>query len=402
MEDNNNKRGKQGNVNGSVILSFAVAIFAIVSIAMGGISLTQNSGISYAAPTTLPDNFTFNLLDGGAHVKSQDSTGSKEFNVPLYVANNDANNPIFCIEHAVGVVDNTNYTADEDEDDYGLLYILNNSYANGVKVTNETGEDAKYVEAWVTQTAIWMYLYESEDDISPSSVNYIEPEDLAAIKSATKLTLLNEGVAEPKVVYNGANLYNTYVKQLVENAMGATDVAYLNISKAGDAVSLSEDKKFYFSSLITVTGDPSSSLKSFSVKLSGIDGAKAIDEDGNEISDNVAPGTKFYVRIPAEKVTKSVQKVVVSVNGLFTTLEGKQYTGILQAQNPDEDDEELQVVVSVKAGEKTISRGTEVEFVGTDDTGMNTVQTIYFIGLIVLLCGVGIVYANAKPVQVKQ
>ena len=33
---------------------------------------------------------------------------------------------------------------------------------------------------------------------------------------------------------------------------------------------------------------------------------------------------------------------------------------------------------------------------------MNTAQTIYFIGLIVLLCGVGIVYANVKPVEAKQ
>ena len=36
-----------------------------------------------------------------------------------------------------------------------------------------------------------------------------------------------------------------------------------------------------------------------------------------------------------------------------------------------------------------------------DDTGMSKAQTIYFIGLIVLLCGVGIVYANAKPVESK-
>ena len=94
----------------------------------------------------------------------------------------------------------------------------------------------------------------------------------------------------------------------------------------------------------------------------------------------------------AEKVTKNVQKVVVSVAGNFTTLEGKYYNAA----------GDFQKVVSVKTGEKSISRGTEVEFIGTDDTGMNTVQTIYFIGLIVLLCGVGIVYANAKPVQVKQ
>ena len=32
---------------------------------------------------------------------------------------------------------------------------------------------------------------------------------------------------------------------------------------------------------------------------------------------------------------------------------------------------------------------------------MSTAQTIYFIGLIVLLCGVGIVYANAKPAESK-
>ena len=30
---------------------------------------------------------------------------------------------------------------------------------------------------------------------------------------------------------------------------------------------------------------------------------------------------------------------------------------------------------------------------------MSAAQTIYFIGLIVLLCGVGIVYANAKPIE---
>ena len=31
------------------------------------------------------------------------------------------------------------------------------------------------------------------------------------------------------------------------------------------------------------------------------------------------------------------------------------------------------------------------------DTGMGIAQTIYFMGLILLLSGVGIVYANAKP-----
>ena len=36
------------------------------------------------------------------------------------------------------------------------------------------------------------------------------------------------------------------------------------------------------------------------------------------------------------------------------------------------------------------------------DTSMSIAQSVYFIGLVVLLCGVGIIYANAKPRQKQQ
>lgn len=391
MEDNNNDRERKSVVNGSVVLSFAVAIFAIFSIAMAGLSLNQGSHISYAAPTILPDNFTFNLLDGGTDIEG--SNGTSFFNVPMYVADNNEENPIFCVEHNTQVNDGEAYTNSDDITDYGLLYLLNNSYANGIKVTPVSGNNSKYVEGWVTQAAIWMYLYEKDTTATQeTSKNYIDPQDVATIKTTTKLTKYNSDRSDSVVVYQGDNLYTTYIKPLVEKAKAANDVAILNVSKQSDEIKMSEDKKFYFSSLITVTGDPSSSLKSFSVSLNGIDGAKAVDEEGNELTSAILPGTKFYVRIPAEKVTTKVQNVAVSVDGRFVTLEGKYYNAA----------GDYQKVVSVKAGEKVISKGTVVEFIGTDDTGMNTVQTIYFIGLIVLLCGVGIVYANAKPVQVKQ
>ena len=391
MEENNNKKGKKSVVNASVVLSFVVAIFAIFSIAVAGISMNQGSGVSYAAPTDLPDNFTFNLLEGGTDIVGSD--GTNNFSAPMYVANNDANNPVFCVEHNTDVHNGESYTSGDVIEDYGLLYLLNNSYANGIKITNLSGENAKYVEGWITQVAIWMYLYETDPTATQStSKNYIVPDDVQVIKNAVKLIKFNADRSESVEVYKGQNLYTAYIKPLVDKAKAATDVAVLNVSKASDEISMSEDKKFYFSALITVTGDPSSSLKNYTVSLNGIEGAKAVDEEGTELGPTVTPGTKFYVRIPAEKVTKEVQKVVVSVAGNFTTLEGKYYNAA----------GDFQKVVSVKTGEKSISRGTEVEFIGTDDTGMNTVQTIYFIGLIVLLCGVGIVYANAKPVQVKQ
>lgn len=396
MEDNNQNKQQKNGLNASVVLSFVVAIFAIVSIAMGGISLLQNNGVSYAAPVTLPDSFTFNNLNGGDRVVGSSTSGGS-FNVPMYVADNDATNPVFCVQYHIDPDVDGTYNSGEEINDYGLLYLLNNSYANGVKVTSATGEDSKYVEGWVTQAAIWMYLYEKDPTSSETtSPNYLTTDEITAIKSATILTKYDKDNTEEGTfeVYKGANLYTTYVKPLVDKAKAATDVAILSVSKASDEVSLSENKKFYRSALITVTGDPSSSLKNYAISVSGIDGAKAIDEDGNELTTNIPAGTKFYVTIPAEKVTKEIQKVVVTVNGTFTTLEGKYYTAAATG--------DFQKVVSVKAGEKVISKGTEVEFIGTDDTGMNTFQTIYFIGLIVLLCGVGIVYANAKPVQVKQ
>ena len=395
MEDNNEKKGKRGVVNASVVLSFAVAIFAIFSLAMTGLSMTQKTGVSYAAPTALPNSFTFNLRDGGRDIYGTDtnSTGQSFFNVPMYVADNDNDNPIFCVEHNTEVNNAESYSVGDDIEDYGLLYLLNNSFANEVNVTNVTGANSVYVESWVTQVAIWMYLYETDPTATQAtSKNYISPEDINIIKNVNKLTVYDASHMGSLDAYQGEKLYPKYVKPLVDKAKLATDVAYLTVSKASDDISISEDKKFYYSSLITVIGDPSDSLKRYTVSLTGIDGAKVVDENFEELGSPIARGTKFYVRIPADKVTKEVQKVVITVDGVFGTLEGKYYNAAGAYQK----------VVSVKAGEKTISKGTEVEFVGTDDTGMTTVQTIYFIGLIVLLCGIGIVYANAKPVQVKQ
>ena len=72
---------------------------------------------------------------------------------------------------------------------------------------------------------------------------------------------------------------------------------------------------------------------------------------------------------------------------------GNYYT----AQNGD-----FQKVVTVTGTTTDVSAGAPFQIIPTPQTGMNIAQTIYFIGLIVLLCGVGIVYANAKPVESKQ
>ena len=63
---------------------------------------------------------------------------------------------------------------------------------------------------------------------------------------------------------------------------------------------------------------------------------------------------------------------------------------------------EYQKVVTVTGTTKHFSNGVSFEVAPSPNTGVNKAQTIYFIGLVVLLCGIGIVYANAKPSESKQ
>ena len=401
MEDNN-KKGKKSVLDISVVLSFAVAIFAIFSLVMADLSLSQRSNISYAAP---PDDNTFTFYKGDALVAS--SPGNPSFSSMMYFANNDSNIPVFCIEYANTNIENAaEYTADGDIDDYGLLYLLNNSYANGIEivnastsgVVNNSAENARYVNSWITQAAIWAYLYEKAGaaNVGTTSPDYISEEDYNGLKFATTITrtAYSGGVITQNniPVYEGPNLYDNYVSGLVTAALSASNPISLNVNLESTEISTDANKNYYFSAPITVTGEPANSIQNYTISATGIEGAVLVYEDGSEVTGTITyPGAPFRVRIPAEKITKEIQKVVVTVNGNFNTLNGRYYTSGSR-----------QKVVTVKAGTTTVSKGTEVEFYGAPDTGMSTAQTIYFIGLIVLLCGVGIVYANAKPVQVKQ
>lgn len=399
-EHNQNQRQKKNHMLGfSVVLSFSVAIFAVFSLVSFGLAaFTNHGGVSYAAPV-VGDTFTFttgkdaqnNILLVRMDVSSQPHRDDA-YTVPLYWADGNENNPVFCVEHSANVSEqDVTYKKGSVIDDYGLLYLLNKSFANGQKVTDAAGDNAKYVEAWVTQTAIWMYLYNAND--TESSPNYIKPNTVDNIKHTTSLQLFRGGDATE--IYNGENLYDKYVAPLVEEAKDASAAKQLSvIIDSNNPASVAEDKSFYESPVVTVSDAPFGGLTTFDVSVSGVEGAYLVDEDGNSLSTSLPAGTKFKVRIPANKINGSeTVNVTVNVLGHFNTLTGNYY---VDANNT------LQKVVTVTGDTSNYSSGASFQIIPTPATGMNVAQTIYFIGLIVLLCGVGIVYANAKPVENKQ
>ncbi len=388
MEGNKNKSKMKSVIDGTVVLSFAVAIFAIVSLVAFGINQ-----ISYAAPTSpTGESFTFYASDHGF----RSVVNGKSAYIPLYFSDEAETNPIFCIEHEAPISFNKpTYTIEKvggspkEIQDFGLLYILNVGYGNVEKPYSYNG-DSVYEQAWITQVAIWMYLG-ANGGIAPGS------DAATALQLATSYT---DNADSPIVLPDeGINIYNKYVKDLVADAKAIGNNV---ISVEANGTEFTKGEDFYQSPEISVIieNDLVSDFKGYSISVNGIEGAYVVDADGNNIdTSNVSKNiNKFYVRVPKSKVKEEVQRLTISVTGNFDTLTGHYYG----TEGTDSNGKSWQRVISVTGDTTSISNGTTLEVAAAPDTGMNKVQTIYFIGLIVLLCGVGIIYANAKPVEIKQ
>ena len=130
----------------------------------------------------------------------------------------------------------------------------------------------------------------------------------------------------------------------------------------------------------------------YSVKLNNApEGSKIYKTDGTEINDlNSVNTNSFYMLVPIDKVTEQTKNVTLSVTGPAST--AYVYNPV-DGTGTTTNNQRL-----VALSHKTASTGLDLVYEpNVPDTGMSTTQSIYFIGLVILLCGIGIIYANAKP-----
>lgn len=389
FEEHSFKRKKKSSLNGSVILSFAVAFFAIFSLIVCGFN-----EISYAAPdNTFPEKITFYhyQLTGGEDVDLMAENNGNIIISPLFFADSAFTKPLFCVEHAVPpsnsgtelTLINSN-PAEGSNADAGITYIINNSFVKGKNMLPDSSRDA---EAFATQIAIWSYLYNKY----PNNEKYkLEAAQLDAIANATKFQY-HTATEYTDLYTSNKSIYKTYIEPIVQRAMSANFAQRVIVTKGNDNITKVEDGKYYQTAKISVSGEPANELVSFDVELKGVDGAFAVSAtDGKKIESlsNIPKGTDFYVRVPVDKVTETLQELRIEVSGHFNTFLTNDY-----GENGN------QKIISVDDATRIFVKGTDYNVVGAPDTGMSAAQTIYFIGLIVLLCGVGIVYANAKPIE---
>lgn len=399
MENNNNSNKNKSFIkklfssDGSVIASFAIALVGIVSLVAFGFSQ-----ISFAIPDVenpLPDSFTTGTSGSSEKIIGETS----KFPVYQYFAIVDKEKqPVYCLESDIDFCDSTTYSKNSGViTDAGLLYLMANLYPNVRLEYNGTVAPEK-VQTWLSQTAIWIYLKKS------GAANQTKMTDDVINNIMNETNLYDDD--NPNGILTGVSgsLYSVYksnsstINNLIDNALMLKGLPEktLSVSKASDSISITSDEKYYQTDLISVVGSVSdSSIGQFNgYKLTiknAPDGTLIVDENGEEIKDltNMAAGTKFYVRIPVDKVTEDTKNVSISVEGSFKTYTGSKYVS-----------GECQTITAVKTVNNNLSQPLDIEINYTPDvpdTGMSTAQSIYFIGLIVLLSGIGIIYANVKP-----
>lgn len=409
MEDSSRKSSKsRSQLNLSVVLSFVVAFFAIFSLMACGISQ-----VSYAAPQTNPPSGDFTFYEADYSIKGSDSNNSEDHLIVIpYFSDAALLNPIFCIEHHNQHIDDgqTVYTRDKKITDNGLVYILEHSYVNGKKIfytsNNDLTTEQQYVETWATQAAIWYYLYLTNASTSHNETdpNYLSESQVNGLIHADKIVV---GTNEISANGLGAKVKN-FVDDVIANHRNASEH---NFELHKDSEELDDnqkpkytktnDGKYYQSKAYSMTSDDNP--VSYTVSLSGdVEGAFICDSQGNPITGTLNPSDTFYVRMPVESVSENEEKHVnIQVTAEFNLFAGYEFKGSTTT-NPNVLAADHQRIVSLVNEKVTTDRNDALVIIGAPDTSMSTAQTIYFIGLVVLLCGIGIVYANAKPAQSKQ
>ena len=339
-------------------MSVTMALVAFFSFLLIGIG-----NVSYAAPVEIPNN------DLGDSIVTKTSnvqvigSATPAFSVQMYyVTVNGQNLPIFCLERDVDFVAGKTLQKAEHIDDQGLLYVMANSFPHYKFVDSSGNQFPDEVQTWITQAAIWEYLNGSNLNVGN------DKHDLEQMK------LIRE-------VYYGDSPNTKYC--------GVTTGGAMQISRKNDEISITDDEKYYQSSEITISNTSPTNITGFTVSIeSAPEGTILVDENGQKLEsmDNVS---KFYVRVPVDKVTEKSKTVRIKTTGTFRGYDGYYYRA-----------EGAQTVSTVFTKEFTNDASLEFSLNYTPDvpsTGMNMAQSVYFIGLIVLLCGVGIIYANAKP-----
>ena len=385
--EKNVKRGKKKQI------VLGGALLAIVAVA--ALVITTFSGISFAIPeegVVLGDTFT------SAAIVTNDRIIGETGNFTVNRFATTANDTVFCLERDIPYEPNLEYKKDITINDAGLVYLMANLYPS-VSFKADDGSDLSLgAQVWLTQSAIWIYAAQNN---YPNNTTMTQ-ELITSVLTEKKIydTSMNTvaEVTDADVAAGKQTLYQKYGidKLLVDaNTLKSIPANRLDVTRKTNNISLTSDGKYYQTDYISVVGTVSSEkigkFNGYQVTLANApEGTIVIDEDGNEIKDlsNFSVGTKFAVRVPVANLKESNKELQISVLGSFDTYIAHRYvyTG-------------SQTVTAVKRINNNLSAPLNIQMNYTPtvpNTALDNTNTLFFIGIILLLSGLGVFYTSAK------
>ena len=434
--ENNKKNKKPKILNVTIGLSFAVALVAIVSIV-----LVSMSGSSYSLNAVeFPDNITteesgYYYVGFGSDVQESYLTDYTKWtlaNPYMQGKNGSKQYDLLCLDSEKDYnAKNINYTNSKSlVDDPGFVYLSaklqNDSKLNG----SSTPQAAK---AWIKQQATWLYLGQVNPSDSSNSDVYTKSDslnDLKAVKcivgyepkevagettrvaktTAALCCKADTTVAGTDCAYDADGIFAEYgIDQWIETAISYHKTGWpaltVSATKENDDFKLTNDKKYYTSSPIAVniSNEDDYGLTealdeyTFSLSSDAPKGTKVMawDENGNKLVDVTNEDKLSYSKYKTLRIYVPSSVETGNYNfSLAVTGTIQQYTGYYY--NPPTGQNNLQRLTTVDVVNKTSTGEAQFSVQIVPDTATNLSKTIYIIGLIVLISGLGILYVNVK------
>lgn len=374
----------------------AIAVF-LVTMLFG--TLDVNAATTYAEK--LPDTVTRGPITY-AYTTGTNATEGKS-NYPFYNEDTTGTYLLYCSDRNNPKYEHNDVLKKSSERlPYGYVTILKGTYeidplygyilATPMQEYTDKEQMKKMTNTWITQMALWGYQGTITDaEINQDPLRYKVNESVGNINLANKEVRLYADADAAKEI-GAKDTWNKYVASVIQKAKTAKDPANskLNVVSEGKTT-WTESDNIAKSNLIKVESENGveAKLSKFSVSLENApEGTKVYTEDGKEVTDttSITGGTKLYITIDKSKIDKSKEyNFKLNATGTITYDSAYMYTNDSGKQP------------SILVGPETKDIQGSLDFQIVPDTASSLSKSIYYIGFIILLCGVGMIYANVRP-----
>ena len=329
-------------------------------------------------------------------------------NVAFYAEDKDGKYQLYCSDR-----NNPNfkgsYTLVKGERlDYGLTQFLvkQDKYVsslyeqkiNSEGITESTTNSSTAVtllNTWITQMGIWGYQGTFNPNELGGNLSYKQSENDSYVYKILSGT-------EASTALLARNTWDTYVDPEIKaakelNAKSPYDATMtMKVDGEWTKIDGSDNVK---SGLITVslgnadvsTGSAWANVYSLSF-VNAPEGTKVYTEDGKEVTDlkSIPVSSKIYLVVPKSD-KKEDYKFSVKANSTITYNAPYQYVDKVGGHQP-----------SILVGPESKDLSASIEMTLAPDTALSVSNSIYFLGFLILISGVFVIYANVKTKEVSE